>query len=360
MKIVLISFFYPEYTILLANALSKMEHIILIISQTIVDSYTTMISKKIELYTVATPRIRNPSNFKMVYSLIRKIRSCNPDVLHFQAGHPWIHLCLPFFKKKLPVIGTIHDIKCHAGDRISQMMPLRDMAIKHSKYYIVHGNRLKEQLINSYSIEKDRVAVIPHGELSLYKQYNKNDCQEDKFSVLFFGRIWEYKGLRYLIEAEPIISEQVPEVKFIIAGTGEDFKKYEKMMINKNRFVIHNHYISNELTAELFQRASIVVLPYIDGSQSGVVPIAYSFKKPVVATNVGSIPEVVFEGKTGFVVPPADSKALAAAIISLLKEDKLREQFGNNAYNMTKEELSWDNIAPKTIQVYKKACDKFC
>ena len=79
---------------------------------------------------------------------------------------------------------------------------------------------------------------------------------------------------------------------------------------------------------ELFQRASIVVLPYIEGSQTGIIPIAYSFKKPVIATNVGSISEVVEDGVTGFIVPPRDSHALADAIIKILKDDDLRKRDG--------------------------------
>ena len=132
-------------------------------------------------------------------------------------------------------------------------------------------------------------------------------------------------------------------------------------MQTKSTFEIYNKFISHEEVSELFQRASVVVLPYIDASQSGIVPIAYAFKKPVVVTNVGSIPEVVDDGKTGFIVPPRDSKALADAIIKLLKNDKLRKEMGEHAYKKMKEELSWDKIAKKTIEVYKEAIrDKTC
>ena len=126
-------------------------------------------------------------------------------------------------------------------------------------------------------------------------------------------------------------------------------------MVNKERFIVYNEYIADESVAELFQRASVVVLPYIDGSQSGVIPQAYAFKKPVVITNVGSLPENVEDGITGFIVPPKNSKDLAARIIELLTNDEKRKQMGANAYCKTQNELAWESIAPQTVAVYEKA-----
>jgi glycosyltransferase involved in cell wall biosynthesis len=131
------------------------------------------------------------------------------------------------------------------------------------------------------------------------------------------------------------------------------------MMINRDNFIVHNYRIPYKEGAELFQRCSVVVLPYIDASQSGVIPTAYGFKKPVVVTNVGSIPEIVDDGVTGFIVPPKNPEALAEAIIKLLKDEKSRKQMGENAYKKLKTDLSWDNIVEKTIEVYKKAIDEF-
>src|SRR5258707_5206877 len=111
--------------------------------------------------------------------------------------------------------------------------------------------------------------------------------QEDERLLLFFGRIWEYKGLEYLIRAEPLISARVPDVEIVIAGRGEDFEKYRHMMVDPDRFVIDNETIPDDRVARYFGESSVVVLPYIDASQSGVVPIAYSFSKPVIATTVG-------------------------------------------------------------------------
>jgi glycosyltransferase involved in cell wall biosynthesis len=155
--------------------------------------------------------------------------------------------------------------------------------------------------------------------------------------------------------AEPLITKEIPDAKIIIAGAGENFQKYENMIVNRHNFIIHNYKIPYDEGAELFQRCSLVVLPYIDASQSAVILTAYGFKKPVVVTSVGSIPEIVDDGKTGIIVPPKDINTLAEAIIKLLKDNKLRRKMGENAYIKLKTDLSWDNIAEKTIEVYKEA-----
>src|SRR5207249_10714390 len=87
--------------------------------------------------------------------------------------------------------------------------------------------------------------------------------EEDENLILFFGRIWEFKGLEYLIRAEPLISARVPGARILIAGQGEDFERYRRMMKNPERFLVDNEYISELRAQEYFQRASVVVLPYI-------------------------------------------------------------------------------------------------
>ena len=89
--------------------------------------------------------------------------------------------------------------------------------------------------------------------------------------------------------------------------------------------------------------------------QPFVIPMAYAFKKPVVITDVGSLPENVDDGNTGYIVPPKDSEKLAQAIIDLLIDDEKRKEMGLKAYQKTQDELSWRNIAPQTVEIYKKA-----
>ena len=141
------------------------------------------------------------------------------------------------------------------------------------------------------------VDVVPH--ISLGSAPDDAPSHDQEPTILFFGRIWEYKGLEYLIRAEPLITAEVPNAKIVIAGEGEDFDRYRRLMVHPERFVVYNEYVSDDVRATLFQQASVVALPYIEASQSGVLPLAYMHMKPVVATTVGGLPEMVDDGSDG-------------------------------------------------------------
>jgi len=175
-----------------------------------------------------------------------------------------------------------------------------------------------------------------------------------KNSVLFFSRIAPYKGVEYLIHAAKLVKRQIPDITVTIAGDG-DFTKYRMMIGPDNSVIVLNRYIADNEVAELFQRASVIVLPYTDGSQTGIISIAATFKKPVIATDVGTFAKMVENRKTGLIVPPRDPNALAEAMISLLTNDKLRREMGENAYKMVTQKFSWDDIAQKTVKVYEEA-----
>ncbi|PYU09141.1 MAG: hypothetical protein DMG37_24220, partial [Acidobacteria bacterium] len=109
--------------------------------------------------------------------------------------------------------------------------------------------------------------------------------------------------------------------------------------------------------ADYFRRATVVVLPYIEASQSGVIPMAYSAGKPVVATTVGGLPEMVENGRTGYLVPPGDSAQLAEGVTKLLLDETLRRRMGANAKRKIEEECSPFVVAQKTIEVYLRAVE---
>lgn len=291
------------------------------------------------------------------YRMLKEIKKYRPDVVHLQIGSSMLGFYIPFLRR-YPIITTFHDLSPHIGEAKFWEKYMHAYIRHTSKYLLVHGERLREAMISDYRQPPSKVKSIPIGphNIDAFKMYEREDIKEDGNVVLFFGRILEYKGLEYLIRAEPYITREVPNAKIVIAGSG-DFEKYEDLMVNRDRFEVVRRYISYKEGAGLFQRASVVALPYVEASQSGVVSTAYGFKKPVVATNVGSIPEVVEDGKTGFVVPPRDPEALARAIVRLLKDEKLRKCMGENGYKKLNADLSWDNVVRKTLAIYRSAMD---
>jgi glycosyltransferase involved in cell wall biosynthesis len=216
----------------------------------------------------------------------------------------------------------------------------------------------KEDISFKYGVPPSKISVIPIGDYTsvLTDMRVKNESTLDgsvhKY-VLFLGRIVAYNGLEYLIKAEPAIRKEIPDAKIIIAGSCDDFSHYESLMVNKDSFVVYNCWVEDKRISYLFSKADVVVLPYIEYSKSDNIQLAYAFKKPVVASRLGSISEYVFDGKTGFLIPPMDSEALANAIIKILKNTDLAKDMGENGFRLMREGfISWPNIVSEAMVIY--------
>lgn len=339
-----------HYTSQLSNALSKKAEVCLMAPSGVEAYLFDREVKLIELNYENSKKglLVNTILFYRVISVLKKIYAIDPDVIHLQTFHPWTCLFFPFLGK-YRIITTIHDVSPHPGSKVFVEKAARDAHIRYSDALIVHGIDARKKM-EKIAPNKE-IFVIPQGAYSFFNELGKSALKEEPATILFFGRIFEYKGISYLLRAVPEISRQVPNLKVVIAGSGTFDER--SSVENSPFFELHNRFIENDEVASFFQRASVVVLPYVECTQTGVVPIAYAFKKPVVVTNVGCIPEIVDDGRTGFIVPPRDPSALACALIRILKDAPLRKHMGENAYLKMKEDLSWDSIAEETILAYR-------
>jgi len=356
MRVASLSFYgLVEYTISLVNALAREAEILSLLPHQHTKPYLSKIDKVVLFQPFNQPRLRQPlQQIRTINTILRHLRRFDPDVIHIQGSHLWFTFALPLLGR-YPLVITIHDPRHHVGDRQSKKTPqmVADYGFRRADQIIVHGKKLKQEVVDRLQIPSEIVHVIPH--IAIGDDRLQSQVKEDDYLILFFGRIWRYKGLEYLIRAEPLITAQVPEARFVIAGKGEDFDRYRRLMVHPERFVVYDEYVSQDKRAELFRRASIVALPYIDASQSGVIPLAYTFAKPVVATAVGGLPEMVDHGRTGYLVPPRDERALANAIVRLLQDKRLRHQLGANGRRKRDSEWSPHMVAQQTLVVYRRA-----
>ena len=361
MKIAFVAFDFGEYCVRLASGIAQGSDtkVLCFLPKEEAEPYLHLLSPSVELRLFNKPRLREPfKQIKMVFDFVRRIRAFKPDVIHLQLGHLWFNLLgLPLLRR-YPLVLTVHDSVIHVGDASTAKTPqwVYDRACRQARERIVHAPQVKESLIKRLGIPADTVHVIPYVIVGDVDVTVGEDMPEEPL-VLFFGRIWPYKGLDYLIRAEPLISAKAPQAKIVIAGTGEDFDRYRRMMVNPDRFTVLNEYISDEKRAELFRRASVVVLPYIEASQSFIISIAYRFGKPVVATTVGGLPQMVDDGKTGLLVPPRDVDALAEAIVCLMQNDEMRRKFGENGMRKVNVECAPEVVGHMTRVVYSRAAN---
>jgi glycosyltransferase involved in cell wall biosynthesis len=361
-KVALLHFCFEDYTIELANALIKYVDLIIIHPEKISATCKDFLDPDIKIRSFEKPRMRDLRNILSMAAMMKIIHEIQPDILHVQeTNDPWYDMTL-WLNKMPPLVTTIHDVFSHPGDRESVFGSdyTRRFAFSRSQQLIVHSHLLKKALIEQFNVPQEIVNIVPHGELgSLYqRQGHQNISLREPYTLLFFGRIWPYKGLKYLIDAMPLIAEHIPEVKLIIAGRGENINKYFPSDYDGKYYEIFNDFIPLETVSNLFQRSAATVLPYIEASQSGVAALSYGMGTPVIASDVGGLSEIVRHKQDGILVPPRDVKALADAIVYLLKDSNLQCQMQRATLSRCQQDLNWSNIAKETIQIYETAIIK--
>jgi glycosyltransferase involved in cell wall biosynthesis len=284
----------------------------------------------------------------------------NYDIVHFNGTDATIILINYFLKNKNKVF-TIHDVKLHSGEKESKIYKVSESICKwliKSKYQILIQNKSDyDDIIRKYPNKKEKINLIPFKNLSIFRSFLNDNLPVDKSDILFFGRISPYKGLNYLVDAIEMVKKVYPDICVLIAGSGTiDRDTKEKM---KDNFIIYNKYISNEKMAGYVANTRIVVCPYTDASQSGVIMTSFAFGKPVIATNVGGFLDVIEDGVTGILIPPRNVDRLAEAIISLLSDEKKIKSISKKITDECKNGmLSWKSIVYDATNVYKKTLEK--
>jgi glycosyltransferase involved in cell wall biosynthesis len=236
---------------------------------------------------------------KVLKNVYLDLEAKNVQRVYFLLPHPWdLNLSKRIVKSnKMEIWRGIHDVKNHPGEAWPRAQSIKKL-IKYSTKLVVHSRFIEDRL-------------VPYGKpIIISSIYEVRRSKKDVFvpgSVLFIGRIKKYKGIKLLLKAWPQVTSQ--NKSLTIAGLGRlpgevrDFP-----------FTVHNRWLSNIEIESLIQRASVVVLPYIEASQSGVISIAHSLCTPVVVTPVGGLTDQIIVSKNGIVADDLSPEALAKAI----------------------------------------------
>lgn len=295
----------------------------------------------------------HPQNIEIYLKLTSFIKKIKPDVINVVGGIDISSSILLNFRKKLVL--TVHDPFPHTGEQSFRREFFRKLSMKIIPKFILLNERQKDEFVRVYNLLPSQVYINRLGVYDCIRNFipKINRRENDSKNILFFGRISPYKGVEYLLKAMSIVHKKIPEATLTIAGGGKmyfDITPYQ----NLSYIDIRNHYIGMEELAGLVENTKIVVCPYIDATQSGVIMTAYSLCKPVIATNVGGLIEMIDDGKSGLLIPPKDIKTLADAIIKLLTDKQKTNEM--QKYIRTKYfegDKSWENIAEKYLSVYK-------
>lgn len=283
------------------------------------------------------------------------IKKFSPDLVIFQWWHPYFFACFSFIANlvrkitKCRLLFLCHNVLPHERLPFDTMMI--KAAIKSGDFYIVHSEEDKANLLKLVPDAKVVRTVHPTYNAFKFENLTKEQARgriglDSSKVILFFGFIREYKGLKYLIKALPSVLKVLPELKLLIVGDFFDDKNSHLELIHQlglnDSINIFDGYIPDKEVGKYFSAADLVVLPYLSATQSGIVQIAYGFEKPVIATDVGGLSEVVLNGETGYVVESASPEALAESIIRFYREDRA-EEFTKNIVK-EQEKYSWDRM----------------
>lgn len=298
--------------------------------------------------------VRSFDYVRIVKKMCKMIEQFNPDVIHTTIVPDTVELLLYKFRSKMVI--TMHDPFLHSGKANMRLVIHRYIAIKLIPKIVLLNTVQKKEFIDTYKINGDRILINKLGAYSFLNKCHFPISKRDfkTINLLFFGHIASYKGLEFLMKAMPIIKAEIPNINLTIAGGGKIYFDYAPY-INLEYVKLINRYISMEELANLLERCSVVVCPYKDATQSGVIMSAFAMNRTVVATNVGGLAEQIRNGVTGIIVRPGDVQELADAIIRICKDQSLICKLESNIKKQNSSyDYSWSYIASKYVDFYTK------
>jgi glycosyltransferase involved in cell wall biosynthesis len=290
----------------------------------------------------------------------REIMKVRPDIIHVQGIGKYYSF--PILKEcSNPVILTVHGI-IHQESK-----SWRGLLGKYRGYV---GRHLEKNMLNraKYLIAvspyvKRTIAPMTAGDISviynsldeIFFSINKNEVPN---RILFVGGIEERKGLHVLIDAIAAIKQTIPAIKLHIVGGIRKASYYNDLLdqiVNlglQDSIVFKNHLSNSELMQE-YSEAALFVLPSKEESLGVVLLEAMATGTPIVASNIGGIPDIIEDGQNGYLVNYGDSQAMASSIIKLLSDDKLRGEMGAKGKEMAKNYVP-HKIAMEHLSLYKR------
>jgi len=300
----------------------------------------------------------NPITWLKVFLSTKRV---NPELVifpwwvSFWTPQFWTIAALVKIFTQAKILFICHNVVEHESRTIDKICTR--FVLKKGDYFIVHSGEDFENLKKIIPDANVKQGFHPTYEVfhsgSITKEKARRQLGVDSNTILFFGFVRPYKGLDYLIEAMPIITKHIDVSLLIVGEFWKGDEKYREEIKNlgvRENIKIINKYVPNEEVGLYFAASDVVVLPYVSATGSGIVQSAFGCNKPVISTNVGCLPQVIDDKRTGYLVPPRDPQAIADAVVSFYKEGK-EEEFVNNIIK-EKEKFSWDRMV-ETIESFR-------
>lgn len=278
---------------------------------------------------------RMSSDQRAAIRSIRDARRWRPQIAHVQSAT--FEPRLFFVVGRQPLVMTVHDPVPHEGHPLRRRNLLIERAWRRrADCLVVHS----AQLVPALGTVRQRVAVLPHG-ADVFAAPLPPPATP---SVLLFGRLEPYKGIHVLAAAMEHVWQTRPDVRLLVCGKGAS----KSDLPDDPRVEARLEYIPESEVDDLFARATLVVLPYTDASQSGVGTMAIARGIPAIVSGIGGLSDLAMDDS--YVVPPGDARALAAAILRHVDHD---EEVRKRVLRFADGQLGWDAVGLAAQDLYR-------
>ncbi|MCL6582308.1 MAG: glycosyltransferase family 4 protein [bacterium] len=308
--------------------------------------------------------VYNPLYHFQVARLIKKI---NPHLIHYSTGSIIEVMTAAFFNQDIKAkMITIHDPRPHDEanqpwlKRINNLIYflIRKLCLRRIPYFHVNASSHIAEAKTTFNLCPSRIfathmisnVIEVPSEQKIWPA-ELDSLKSDLVKILFFGRIRSYKGIEYLIGALGRLFQVGfhDRIQLIIAGEGRLYCDYSAI---RDRVVLINRYIENSEIGPIFTASDFVVLPYTAATQTGIVSLAYFYAKPVIGTRVGGIPELIVDGKTGFLIRAKDIHALEEKIRYLVENPQKVKEMGKAAKEYYHAHYSFESLGRELSKIY--------
>lgn len=288
--------------------------------------------------------------FFLLFSLIKKIR---PDVVHIHSVDLGFILSFVCKLYKIPIINQCHGVSFPYKQNTSAKRIIEKFCLKYSKF-----NKIvtvdKNSLPSFKKINIKNVIYMPNG-VDLEKFNKKKTNKTNKTIFLFVGRLEKQKGLIYLINAINILKVNNSNFEVHLVGTGTE-EAYLKELVSKFNFKKYIKFIGKKTSQETttyYVNSDVFILPSIWEGFPLTLLEAWAASLPVIITNVGGVSKICTNKKNALIIPSQSPEKIAEAMLSLIKNKKLREKLGKNGRKLVEEKYSWEKVAKKFVSIYK-------
>lgn len=301
------------------------------------------------IHRITWPKIRFLGIVTFWAKICLKIRTIKPDILHAQSLLCGIPAVVAKKSLKIPYVVWGQGSDIYLPDRFTRMTS--KSILQNADAVLALTEDMKQKI---REICDKEISVVPNGiDLERFKISSGDKKEGNAKAVIFIGRLHPVKGVQYLIEAMAIVRQQMPDVKLVIVGDGVERARLEKLAerLNLNDCIQFTGQVPQESIPRLMHQADVFALSSLSESFGIVNLEAMAAGLPIVATNVGGIPDIVEEGVNGYLVNAKNPEEIAERVVILLQDDEMREEISANNREKA-ESYTWDKVTGTVEGIY--------